>query len=103
MSKTWNVDTSFRLGRIIRENFMPFLRMGFRYDHYNMRPSENKRNHFGAGMMVYGVGVDAFADEKITIRSELNYAFCTAFYGNHNVSGKKLLNVALVMSVARYL
>ena len=103
LKKTWSADGSCRLGRIIRQHFMPFVRVGVRHDHYTFQPSGAKKNQFGAGMVVYGVGVDAFASDRMIIRSEINYAFCTGFRNNKNVSGKKPLNVSVAMSAAYFL
>lgn len=103
LTKEWSLGASFRIGRILREHFTSFLRLGMRYDQYAFKPRGTKKNYFGAEMMVIGLGVDAFAGQKWAIRSEITYAGGTGFHRNRIASCKKPLNLGLSMSVSYFL
>jgi hypothetical protein len=98
LEKSWALRGSFRFGKVIRSYFLPFVRIGFDYRHYKGRlPTKSS---FGAYGIVLGLGVDAFIDEKFSIRSEFLHGRSLGFSHLKVPSHKKPLHSALTMSVS---
>lgn len=95
LKKSWNIGVSFRIGKIIRSYFLPFLRVGFDYNQYKISKSS-----FGSYGLLLGLGVDAFINDDFTIRSEFLHGRSVGFNHLKNTSNKKPLYSTLVMSIS---
>lgn len=100
LRRKWMAEGSFRVGRLIRNHFLPFARLGMRYDRYALKPIGRRTDHLGAAMLLWGVGVDAFVEENISIRSEFNYAMPLSLHSTKAQCGKKPLSAGVTMAVS---
>ena len=87
-----------KLGRPIHENFLPFVRMGVKYDFYELKTAQRPKNTFQAIMVSTGVGVDASINNSFNIRSMVSYDFCTGFRSLKSISPKKPRHYSLMMA-----
>ena len=98
-----NVGGSLRLGRLLRSTFLPFMRLGVRYDKYALRSLNAKTDHFFAEMLVMGIGVDAFFSNRFSLRSEFDYALCMGLKRAKASTSKKPLHSSLTMGISYHL
>jgi len=98
-----SMGASFRLGRLLRNTFLPFMRLGVRYDKYALRSLNAKKEHFFAEMLVMGIGVDAFFSNRFSLRSEFDYALCMGLKRAKASASKKPLHSSLMMGISYHL
>lgn len=99
LEKSWMVEGSFRMGKVIRSYFLPFIRIGAGYHSYCLRLS-GKKSSFGAQMMFLGLGVDAFIDEDVSIRSEFLHGRTLGFSRLKTNADKKPFHSTLMLSLS---
>ena len=99
LEKSWVLDGSFRIGKVIRSHFLPFIRIGAGYQSYTLR-LEKTRSSFGAYMAFLGFGVDAFIHEDFSIRSEFLHGRTVGFSRLKSSAHKKPLHSTLIMSLS---
>ena len=89
---------SFRLGKVLRGNFLPFMRAGVGYENFSLRLSDKPTDHFNAWVLGFGVGAEALVTDTFFIRSEIQYKFATSLPGLKERSAKKPFSLGLKMS-----
>ncbi len=100
LKQPWQGSFSLRLGRILRSYFLPFLRLGVSHDAWVLRPVCQQTDHFTSMMALLGVGVDVFVADRLSIRSEFNYALSMGLQGSKPQSSKKPIKAGLAMGLS---
>ncbi len=73
LTKKFGLSAGVRIGRVIQENFLPYFKLGIRWDRYTYKKALPD-NQFTSWMAVPTVGVDAFVEDWFLIRSEVEYS-----------------------------
>jgi hypothetical protein len=99
LKQPWQGALSLRIGRVLRSYFLPFMRVGISRDHWTLR-SLNHKTRFNATMLLLGVGVDAFVNDHISIRSEFDYASSVGLNDAKLTSSKKPIKAGLKIGIS---
>lgn len=102
LSRGYFFEGAFRIGQVIRSNFLPFLRVGMGYDQYGLRLQGQKRSFYAQALLV-GLGTDAFIDESWSIRSEVSHNWAFKIDANNMSVNKKPSKTALTLSIIHHL
>jgi hypothetical protein len=102
LKQPWQGSLSLRIGRVLRSYFLPFMRLGVSYDRWGLR-SLGRTTHYNTTTLVWGVGVDAFVNDRVSIRSEFDYARSMGMSGTKGISSKKPIKAGIAMGVSYHL
>ncbi len=83
LTKFFGLSAGVRIGHVIQDNFLPYLKLGIRRDVYSHKKALPD-DRFSSWMAVPSVGVDAFVENWFLIRSEIEYSM-----GFDNQNAKK--------------
>jgi len=102
LKQPWQESFSLRIGRILRSCFLPFMRVGVSCDQWALRSSGHTKR-FSTTMLLWGVGVDAFVNDRLSIRSEVGYAYSMGLNAAKTISSKKPIKAGVTMGVSYHL
>lgn len=103
LSKGHFFEGSFRIGQVIRTNFLPFLRFGMGYEQYRFISRDLEKKSFYAKTLLIGLGTDAIIHKDWSIRSEISHNWAFKVNSNTIPVGRKPFKTALTLSIIYHL